>query len=581
MKKKLLCLFLCTIMLLSLALTSCSVNSGTEETVEGEDELTETDRTPVTLTLWLPSEKEISEETRSLVEAAMNEYLKATYTTAVELKIYTKEAYAQAVEDRISKIEEKAKQDAESESIQRELDKYNRLHGITTEATTATESITTEVETFKNEWGVTEQRYPAVGEYQMDIFLITDYTDYIDLIERDALHELDTNLDSTSKSLKSYIYPTFLSAAKFNGSTYAIPNNHGVDDFKFLLLNKELVDKYSYSPTVLADSVATAGTTMPLEEYIEAVVKYEDLNTVDPILSWIEPAGMSYWSEDGEWSVVASTLNTANSTYDAKGSIGSIFKNNTYKSNFKWMKSLEENGYFAEDPATCEKFAVGVVEGGYSDVAKYEEDYYISVYEYPVATQKSVFAGAFAVSAYTEDLDRAMEVILCLNTVPELRNILQYGVEDVHYKVTDTDEDGNVISIERLNDDYVMDILHTGNSYIAYFDENMTGNEWEDAKKANLQSSVSPFIYCTGLKNSENAAYFADLKKLSADLYTRMMAVSYEDVDTFFSDAHTEIASSDAFTKLTDSEWENSLVFIYNAFYEEYFAVEEEEIPAE
>ncbi len=580
MKKKLLCLFLCTIMLLSLALTSCSVDSGTEDTVEGEEELAETDRTPVTLTLWLPSDKEISEETRSQVEAAMNEYLKATYTTAVELKIYTKEAYAQAIEDRIAKIEEKAKQDAEEESRRREEEKYNRLHGITTEATTATESITTEVETFKNEWGVVEQRYPAVGEYQMDIFLITDYTDYINLIERDALHELDTNLDSTSKSLKSYIYPTFLTAAKFNGSTYAIPNNHGVDDFKFLLLNKELVDKYSYNPTVLANNATVAGTTMPLEEYINAVVRYEDLETVAPVLSWIEPAGMSYWSEDGEWSVIASTLNTATSSFDAKGTIGSIFKNNTYKSNFKWMKSLEERGYFAEDPATCEKFAVGVIEGGYSDIAKYEEDYYISVYEYPIATQESVFAGAFAVSSYTENLDRAMEVILCLNTVPELRNTLQYGVEGVHYQVTDTDEDGNVVSIERLNDDYVMDILHTGNSYITYFDETMTGNEWDDAKEANLESSMSPFIFCPGLKNKDNAAYFAALKTLSAGIYTRMMAVSYEDVDTFFNEAHAEIAANEAFTKLIDAEWESSLTFIYNAFYEEHFAVEEE-VPAE
>ncbi len=566
-------MFICVIMMLSFVMTSCSLNSGDVDTVEGEEELSDTDRTPVTLTFWLPAESEIDAETVALVENAMNEYLKSNYTTAIDLEIYTEENYAKAVEDRIAKIEKKAEDDKIAEQKRREEEKSLRLEGKVPTQTTALPTDTTEVETFKNEWGVTEQRYPSVGEYQMDIFLITDYTEYLELIDRGALHELDTNLNSTSKVLKSYIYPTYLEAAKFNGTTYAIPNNHGVDDYKFLLLNKELVDELHYNPETLASAVVNDGTIAPLRDFLDAVIMYEDMSVVTPLLSWVEPAGMTYWSENGEWSAIASVLGSTNG-FSSQGSIGSIFKNNVYKSNFKFMKTLEEGGYIAADPENCENFAVAVVDGSYSDIAAYEENYYVSVYEYPMATQESVFAGAFAVSEYTENLDRAMEIITALNTDPELRNILQYGVEDTHYRVVSEDENG-LKTIEKISDDYPMNILYTGNTYMAYFDETMTGNEWEDAKQANLASGSSPFLYCPNLKNEENAANFAEVTSISAGLYERLMATKLEDVDTFFSEAHSELTASELAAQLIAADWEYSLTYMYSTFYAENFAVEE------
>ena len=563
-------MFLCAVMMLSLVLTSCSVNSGDVETVEGEEELTESDRTPVTLTFWLPAETEIDAETVAMVQGAMNTYLKSNFSTAVELKIFTEEAYKAAVDERLDAIEEKAEQERIEEEKRKEEERYNRLHGITTEATTAPETEETEVETFKDEYGVTQEKYPAVSDYQMDIFLITDYTDYLAYIEREALSELDTTLNGTSKVLKSYIYPHFFTAAKFNGSTYAIPNNHALGEFKYLLLNKELIKKYSYDEELLAAAVLDEGNLSGCEDFINDIVKYEDTTEVTPLLSWTDPAGMYYWGEDGEWSVLASNFG-ATPMYNQSGSIGSIFKNNTYKANFKFMKGLEEAGAIAEDPANCDNFAVGVVEGDASDVAVYAENYYISVYDYPKATQEELFAGAFAISSYTANFDRAMEVIVALNTVTELRDILQYGVKGVHF---DYSPDGTVT---KLNDDYNMNILYTGNVYMASLEEGTDPELWENAKEINLSSYLTPFSFVPGIRNANNEANFAEIEKLSADLYDRLMAVSLEDVDTFFKDAEAELSENELFKQMTDGTWENGAAFIYSAFYAEHFAVEEPE----
>ncbi len=571
MKKKLLCMFLCIIMMLSFVLTSCSVESGGEDTVVGEEDLTEeADRTPVTLTFWLPAETAMSEETVAAVEAAMNDYLKSNFTTAVELKIFDEETYEKEMLGRIDAIEKKAAEEAEAKRIRREMEREARRRGETLPPLeTESETVVTEVETVKNEWGVKELKYPAVNEDQFDIFLITDYNMYLSLADRDALSELDTSLAGSSKVLRSYINSVFFETAKFNGTTYAIPNNHGLGEYKYLLLNKELIEKYSYDADTFGSSVAKDGNISSLEEFIRDIERYEDLSAVTPLLSWVEPAGMYYWSLDGSWSVLSSMVKS-NDTFSTLGSINSIFKNNAYKSNFKLMKAFEEDGLIAEDPAACENFAVGVVSCDLDQLAAYEENYYVYTYEAPMITQEDVFAGAFAVSSYTENLDRAMEVITALNTDVRLRDILQYGAPDIHFEYN---EDEQVV---RLNDDYTMNPLHTGNTFVMSTEAGTNADVWESQKQTNLSAHYTPFTFCPNLRNEENAQYYADLAKLSADLYKQMMEISLEDVDTFFSDAHAQLTENDAFNKMEDpAEWEFGVSFIYNTFYTDNFAPEE------
>ncbi len=572
MNKKLVSLVLVFMIIFSFVLSSCSIlSSGNgEDSDTGEEEQTDlSNRTPVTLTLWLPALEGTTEKAVAEVETEINKILKPMYTTAVEFRTIPEDQYTDAVYAQIQKIQQKLDDDDAAVSVSRELEQSRRLDGITDDKKETEEVSETVVETLENSFGQSEKRYPSVGEYQFDIFLVTSYDMYLDLIEKEAIMDLEDSLKSTGKVLPKYIYPSFLEAARFEfGDAYAIPNNHGMGEYRFLLTNKELINKYHYD-------VDTLLSMADCEDFIRDVAEGENDKALAPLLSWVEPAGMHYWSEDGKWSVLASYIGSK-SEPSAQSVVTDIFSIPQYRENFKLMKSLEEDGLIAEDPDSVEKFAVGVVSAGSLDEVEelYGEEYNITVFDYPKATQEELFDSAFAVSAATRDLTRCMEVITAINTQPELRNLIQYGVEGVHYN---RDDDNRVVRVrdENGNAAYNMDIAHTGNTYIAYPEEGMSDDQWERDMERNLDSCLTPFSFCSGLYNESNKANYEEIAKLSADLYDRMMKVSADEVDQFFAAARKELIANEKFTQMTGMTWEYGTAYIYNTFYATYYATDE------
>lgn len=582
MSKKLISLLLVFMILFSFVLSSCSVNSTSSGEDPGEDtkepENDPSNRTPYTLTLWLPAQKGTTEAAVQEVENAINKILNSSYTTSIELRTFDEDEYVAAVLDKIDAIEQKIRDDQAESSRRKEIEASLRQEGIVTVGTTAAQTEETDIATEVNTYGQSQKKYPDVGEYQFDIFLITSYEMYRDLVDRDALMSLEDNLKGSSKALKSRIYPAFLDAVKFDvGLTYAIPNNHGMGEYKFLLTNKELAEKYYFDPADLTGSIDNC------KYFIDTVARYEEDPDVSPLLSWVDPVGMKYWSRDGSWSALASIVGN-DASYDSAGSISNIFTNSAYKAHFKMMKEFEEAGMIAEDPENCEKFAVGVVSADCLETveALYGDEYDISIYEYPRATQEELFTGAFAVSAATKSLSRAMEVITAINTQSEVRNLLQYGVEGVHYNLN---EEGLVERVrdENGNSAYNMNILHTGNTYIAYPEEGMDPQQWEHDKQRNLDTILTPFSYCynsengVGLYNKNNAENFDEISRISAEIYERLMKVKAEDVDDFFAEAAAEMSANDMFKQMAGASWEYGIVSIYSKYYNAHFAKPDDE----
>lgn len=572
MGKKLLCLVLVFMMLFSFVLASCSPDSSEDGEVSGtsEDDLDAdlSNRTPYTLTLWLPAGEGTTEDSVKQVEAAINDILNSQFTTAVQIRVFDEDEYEAAVYEKIESISQKLEDDRAESSRRKELEQSLRQEGLTMPETTA--GTEAPVETYVNEYSQSLKRYPSVSEYQFDIFLITDYDTYVDLIDKNAIMSLEDKLNGSFKNLKQYIYPSFLDLARFyRGSVYAIPNNHGLGEYKFLLTNKELAKKYDYDPADLTGSIANC------EHFIRSVARYEEDKSVVPLLSWVDPVGMSYWSEDGSWSPLASVISN-DSTYNSQGTISNIFSMSDYKANFKLMKEFQEAGMIAEDPDNVEKFAVGVVSASsLAEVeAKYGEEYDISIYERPHATQEDLFAGAFAVSSSTKSLNRSLEVITAINTNPEIRNLLQYGVEGVHYNLND---DNQVVRIldENGKSTYNMNILYTGNTYLAYTEEGMDPHQWEYDKARNLDSILTPFSFVPGLRTASNASNFAELTKLGKEYYAKLNDLKLEDVDDMFKQFSSELTSNEKFSQMAGNSWEFGLNKVYTEYFQKNFAAEQ------
>ena len=555
MKRKLICLLLAIVTVFScFAFAGCSSGAG-DKTVEGSDTDTASLST-VTLTLWLPTDEDTTEEAILAVQEAINKITKSKFETAIKLHAIPRDQYAEAIDARITEIEEHIIFEEEEAKRKREEAKSLAAQGITTAPeTTAPETTEPEGEdTYVNDIGMQVLKYPEVGEYQMDIFLVQGYDNYMSYIDREALAELDEELTGNAKILRQYIYPTFLSNVKYDGITYAIPNNHVVGEFQYLLINKRLVDELYWDPADLK-------TLLKCKDFILDVKARTD---VVPFLAPTDTAGVYFWSDDGSFSVIASQIpNTHNlvSYCPPRSALG----NKSYTDLIYFMKVMEESGCIAADPSSVEEFGVGVLTGDPSIVAEYEDEYYVSVYQAPSFSAEDVYDNMFAVSSYTKDVSRSMEIITAINTDPELRTILQYGVEDKHWKVNE--ENPDVIDI--ISDEYKMNIQETGNVYMTYPAAGVSKDVWEYGKTQNLASQVSPF-YGFDLDNfdtTEIDAYLEQLEQYSKEIYDRIEAMSAQEFSEGLSALRKEVNANEAVLRLISREESVSLYSLYIEFF--------------
>lgn len=515
MKKRIVSLLLCLVMALSVILTGCSGGNQTGDTDEVTDKASSS---TITLKMYVVCEKPVSEETAKTINAAFNKITKSSFKTQVNLSFCTYDTYYDTIENvfgenqKLAALKEEArkhlkeaKKAAKAQGIDAntvewldayyaENPQYAQFRGedeVSEEETsvTAEETVMEEIEGADGA-AISVLKYPDEKANQIDIFWFDGYDRYIEYIENEWVAAVDDNVGA---KLKEYLNPDLLAWIKQfgQGMTYAIPNNNPIGEYTYLLLNKELIDHYSYDPATM-DSLADC------ENFLKDVATYS--TDYLPVVGELPVVNAHYWSYDmstnrinpNKFSVIASsTFNNligghmdldVTKTNNPVMSISNIFRNPDYVSQLRTIQKYKDLGYVSAAAGADQKFAVSVVKGG-AELAKiYGDDYYMNVLEYPRISENDVCGSMFGVSSYSVNVARAMEIITAINTNSALRNILQYGVEEVHYQL---DEDGN---LTRLNNDYMMDVAKTGNMFIAHPEEGVDADVWSFAKTQNYSA---------------------------------------------------------------------------------------------
>ena len=537
--------------------------------------------------MYIPCEKPVAEEDRLLVEEAINKITKSKFKTQINLYLPTVDEYYETIEgimqarayeqeqEELAKSElKKAIRAAKAEGVDSEvaISKFYDEHPewVKYQETTADpDAEETAPETRLNELGMPEIKYPDERENQLDIIWLSGYDKLIEYIEADQLQRLDEELSSSSKKLKQYIYTGALDAVKTAGSgTYAIPNNTVIGEYTYLLLNKSLVDKYKYSPSDLTSVVKCA-------DFLADVSKYEP--DVLPVVGELPVTLTKYWSIDPDtlevdhdkFNVIGhgiSDMATLGSMFNFTGLFGTnaeLANTSDYAKQLIAIRTYKDLGYITEDTSTTKEYAMRVVKGGGELVEVYGDDFYMNVIESPRAGYEDIFGNMLGVSTYTRSLKRSMEIITYLNTNSDLRNILQYGVEDVHYEL---DEDG---LLHRLNDRYMMDINKTGNVFMAYPEEEMPKNVWDYGKSQNTDAKT---LMTLGLRFKEDDFTSSDdenaLEKLrsairavneySADVEQKLMnAQSVEELEAVMRDVASKFGTDPNIKAITNSSAQN------------------------
>ncbi|MBQ4561639.1 MAG: hypothetical protein IJA55_04850 [Clostridia bacterium] len=441
---------------------------------------------PVTLTLYSITEEATTDEARQAVEDEINRITEYEFNTHIILRLFTAEEYKAQVENDLAI--------AEKNYTEPEVETDENGETVTAALTTPKETLATtkrEVETDEN--GETKHRvvineekisYPAENGTQVDIFLVNSLDDYNNYIDNGSIQAMDSELLSSAALIKKYINPTLMNSVATVEGTFGIPNNKLIGDYEYILLRKDLVDKYNYDPSALT-------TLSRLETYINDV-KGEG---VTPVLDTYGVAPLAI-SMTGEDSFFGSHVGY-NPAQSNNAMPRNLLTNTSFQKEYSMIRTLKAAGTMVDGELTETPDAACIFAKGSAAIPElYGEDYYVSVYKYPTATNENVFSSVYAVSSYTQSLKRCMQIINYMQTDSELANILRYGVPDEHYTY---DEENDIVTV--ISDEYQMNPEYAGNMFLAYQNTDMTREEltlsadkWALGKQQNLEAVGSPYL---------------------------------------------------------------------------------------
>ncbi|MBR2621341.1 MAG: hypothetical protein IKC97_03090 [Clostridia bacterium] len=307
------------------------------------------------------------------------------------------------------------------------------------------------------------------------------------------LAPLDAPLKEDGKKISNYVSGALLNAARYKNNIYAIPNNNVIGEYTYMLIDKQLFDKYYYTA-----SVPDVHGVVDLGDFLEDIAAYEkDVMPINADVNYCMSMIAHYWDIDPATNKITGDFSILGYAYENtdrvnRGDIAlkfdSLFANDTYKNALKNLMDFHYKGYFGT-AAEGQKSAVSFVTGAASDAAAYKDDYYVVVVDYPLASDQDIYNNMFAVSAYSSNIKKSMQVITLLNTDEELRNLFLYGIEGTNYT---RNSDGTVSATR--NNKYKMDIAKTGNEFLAYVPEGTDLELWEYAKQQNREALVNPLL---------------------------------------------------------------------------------------
>ena len=493
MKNRLICLALSLLFVLSVCLTGCA--DKTEEEMM-ENIVQEASANTKTLSMWLVVEEVPTDAVKKAVTDAVNKITTSKFNTYMFINFLTEDQYYSTVSDEIRAYEDSKNAFAPADNAQG------------AEITVGD--------------GQFAKRYPGLRSHQVDIVYIAGEDMYAEYINNGWLSSLDSELSASSKKIKEYISATLLEAAKFEGGTYAIPNNGAIGEYTYMLLDKELMEKNSMHG-IYNQGKIDGFFNEYVYDYLEEVRKHDDVLPIDATYDECLELLAHYWAIDPvtyeaaekQFSVLGYRYTNPKTLSKGKTvlAFNSLFADETFCKNFVKLNEYRlDEGYFGE-AAEGEKAAIKFATGDYSDYETFKsEGYYPVIVKYPTVDAEDVFDSMFGVCTYSVDLSASMQIVTYLNTSADLRNLLQYGVEGEHYKVIE-DEDGNK-SVERLVDEndklyYSMDLFKTGNAFIAYPEAGMNPEIWEIGKDQNRDALIEPllnFDFAQIVKDSDASA---------------------------------------------------------------------------
>ncbi len=265
----------------------------------------------------------------------------------------------------------------------------------------------------------------------------------------------------------------FWKGVQVDGKILGVPTNKELAVPLQFAFNRELVEKYSID-----------------------VSKYQTFHALFPLLTMIarnEPEYVPLFLDSSRYDVMSTlgyeyiteTLPLVVSSEDPTCQVINGFESNDVLSLLRTMRRYYQLGLINPDASIRSSFSQFRDEKVFLRIASGGPDTDVSLSEAfgydviavqaakSVATTASTRGAVMAVSARSKHPREAVQFLNVLNTDPEIRNLLNYGIEDVHYTLTETGQ------VHSISDGYQGVSYTQGNWFIMKTREGESLNRWE------------------------------------------------------------------------------------------------------
>ncbi len=492
MKKRLLSLVMCVLMLLStFVMASCGDDDVNLATQGGDDDdlTTTSSNSPMTICLYSIRGEGMTDEAIELVEAELNRISVKKYNTRVDLILIDEDKYAAMMFTKVRMsiaAYNTALMDDFSSLTPEEIDKIqsanidyrdgnNKEYGIKEETNLSSEVLNGTLDIFLC--------YTPTNAYgEADNSLIYKGAPYKDstgrvlsmfeiLYNEKALAPLKSQLDGTYSDVKSELYthalsyvekPTYDNAAA--NDYYGIPNNYVYGSYEYTIFNENYVSQFT-NP---------GGNSSDKSDYHPSPLKPLNNTRFNILCNQLKNAGIAS-------NVLIPTDYEHIQEFDSFESFENFVNGGGY--------DFDRDGFISDAEKDYNDFAVAKITGSKALGELFENDRYSAYDVYsnqnkvtsPSDYCESMFCiglNAMGADKKAERVKRSMDIIRLINTNKEFRNTLQYGVEGVHYSQYSEEEDVNPLKGAKANEKYYgLNPKYFGNMFLLYSSSDMTAED--------------------------------------------------------------------------------------------------------
>jgi putative aldouronate transport system substrate-binding protein len=383
--------------------------------------------------------------------------------------------------------------------VMEELSKYTR------------EKIGVTVRMEQLDWGDYDKKMQVIvssGEKFDIAFTCSWALNYREYAQRGAFADITDYMATEGQALREAIHPLYLKGAEVNGRLFAIPNNKDLAAKMTWTFNKRLLDKYSLDVAPIANLVGNE-SYRALEPYLKVVAPKE------PDLGALTPAGVE-GSLPYDW-VLGWGIPVAVRADQKDGRVFNVYEDPLFKELVGISRDFAQKGYIKADYDPNEnvsqtgKYFVSHRQAWPLEVvdpmwSRSEKDPVKSVWCTPARiTTDSALGAMLAVSKTSEQPHAAFQFLSLLNTDPRVRNLVDSGIEGVHYVM----ENGRQKDLDAATARYNMPSFSLGNLLILNVFVDEPASKWQLMRDLNDSGVASPafgfFANDANIKNQVSA----------------------------------------------------------------------------